>query len=75
MPVTGDVTYARGTEEDPQSGMWSYADRTREIAKPGYYSVPLTRYGITAEMTATNRVGLHRYTFPQSEEAGIVIDR
>ena len=74
MPVTGDVTYARGTEEDPQSGMWSYADRTREIAKPGYYSVPLTRYGITAEMTATNRVGLHRYTFPQSEEAGIVID-
>ena len=29
MPVTGDVTYARGTEEDPQSGMWSYADRTR----------------------------------------------
>ena len=74
MPVTGEVTYARGTEDDPQSGLWSYADRTREIAKPGYYSVPLTRYGITAEMTATNRVGLHRYTFPQSEDAGIVID-
>ena len=74
MPVTGEVTYARGTEDNPESGLWSYADRTREIAKPGYYSVPLTRYGITAEMTATNRVGLHRYTFPQSEEAGIVID-
>ena len=74
MPVTGEVTFARGTEDDPQSGLWSYADRTREIAKPGYYSVPLTRYGITAEMTATNRVGFHRYTFPQSEEAGIVID-
>ena len=74
MPVTGEVTYARGTEDDPQSGLWSYADRTREIAKPGYYNIPLTRYGITAEMTATNRVGLHRYTFPQSEDAGIVID-
>ena len=75
MPVIGnDLTYARGTEDNPASGLWSYADRTREIAKPGYYSVPLTRYGITAEMTATNRVGLHRYTFPQSEEAGIVID-
>ena len=74
MPVTGEVTYARGTEDDPQSGLWSYADRTHEIAKPGYYSVPLTRYGITAEMTATNRVGLHRYTFPQSDDAGIVID-
>lgn len=32
MPVTGEVTYARGTANDPQSGLWSYADRTREIA-------------------------------------------
>ena len=75
MPVTGDsVTFARGTEDDQQSGLWSYADRTREVAKPGYYSVPLTRYGITAEMTATNRVGLHRYTFPASENAAVVFD-
>ena len=53
MPVVGEVTYARGTEDDPSSGLWSYADRTREIVRPGYYSVPLTRYGVTAEMTAT----------------------
>ena len=75
MPVVGgEVTYGRGHEGDPDSGLWSYADRSKEIARPGYYSVPLTRYGVTAEMTATNRVGLHRYTFPQSEEAGIVIN-
>ena len=74
MPVTGDVKYARGREDDPQSGLWSYTDRAREITRPGYYSVPLTRYGITAEMTATNRVGVHRYTFPESSDAGIVID-
>ena len=75
MPVTrADLTYARGKENDPESGLWSYADRTKEIARPGYYSVPLTRYGITAELTATNRVGVHRYTFPASEQAGIVID-
>ena len=74
MPVTGDVKYARGVEEDQQSGLWSYADRTKEVSKPGYYSVPLTRYGITAEMTATNRVGLHRYTFPASDDAAIVFD-
>lgn len=74
MPVVGEVTYARGTEEDPQSGLWSYADRSKEVAEPGYYSVPLTRYGITAEMTATSRVGLHRYTFPASEEAAVVFD-
>lgn len=75
MPVTeADITYARGSESDPQSGLWSYADRSREIVSPGYYSVPLTRYGVTAELTATNRVGMHRYTFPASDEAGIVID-
>ncbi len=74
MPVTGDVTYARGVEQDPSSGLWSYADRSREVAKPGYYSVPLTRYGITAEMTSTCRVGLSRYTFPASDEAAVVFD-
>ena len=74
MPVVGEVTYARGMEDDPSSGLWSYADRTREIARPGYYSVPLTRYGITAEMTATPRVGLHRYTFPASDAAAVVFD-
>ena len=74
MPVIGEVTYDRGDEEDQQSGLWSYADRSREISVPGYYSVPLTRYGITAEMTATARTGLHRYTFPASDEAAIVID-
>ena len=74
MPVVGEVTYARGGEEDPVSGLWSYADRTKKISFPGYYSVPLQRYGITAEMTATSRVGLHRYTFPASAEAAIVID-
>lgn len=75
MPVVGsDLTYARGTEEDPASGLWSYADRSKEVAHPGYYSVPLTRYGINAELTATNRVGLHRYTFPEADSAAIVID-
>ena len=74
MPVVGEVTYARGEEKDPQSGLWSYADRTKEAVRPGYYSVPLVRYDITAEMTATERVGLHRYTFPAAEDAAVVFD-
>lgn len=74
MPVTGEVTYARGMAEDQNSGMWSPADRTKEVVKPGYYSVPLTRYGIKAEMTATARVGLHRYTFPKADDAALVFD-
>ena len=74
MPITGEVTYARGSLEEPESGLWSMADRTREVAEAGYYAVPLTRYGIVAEMTATERVGMHRYAFPEGEEAAIVID-
>lgn len=74
MPVVGEVDYARGSEDDPSSGLWSYADRSREVAEPGYYSVPLLRYGILAEMTATERVGFHRYTFPESDEAAVVLD-
>ena len=74
MPVVGDVVYARGDYDGPETGLWSYADRSREIARPGYYSVPLTRWGITAELTATARVGMHRYSYPEDEEAAIVID-
>ena len=74
MPVVGEVTCARGTEEDPASGLWSYADRTKEVVRPGYYSVPLVRYGVTAEMTATSRVGFHRYTFPAADDAAVIFD-
>ena len=74
MPVTGQVEYGRGRLGDYSTGFWSEADRSKEVVKPGYYSVPLTRYNITAEMTATERGGLHRYTFPASDEAAIILD-
>lgn len=74
MPVVGNVTYARGEEKDQQSGLWSYSDRTKQVVRPGYYKTFLTRYGVTAEMTATERVGFHKYTFPTSTESGIVFD-
>lgn len=74
MPVVGEVTYARGRKDDPNSGLWSYGKRLQQVVKPGYYSVPLERYGITAELTATERVGFHRYHFPPSDSAAIIID-
>lgn len=46
----------------------------KEVAEPGYYSVELDRYGIKAEMTATKRVALHRFTFPSTDEAGMIVD-
>lgn len=47
-----------------------------EIAESGYYSVMLDRYGIRAESTASDRVALYRFTFPEvmSGEAGMVVD-
>ncbi|MDE5837562.1 MAG: metal-independent alpha-mannosidase, partial [Paramuribaculum sp.] len=74
MPVVGNVNYARGNFSDPNSGLWSYGIRSEQVVKPGYYSVPLQRYGIKAELTATERVGFHRYTFPATDSAAIVFD-
>lgn len=74
MPITGEVKYARGREDDPTSGLWSYSDRSREKVRPGYYATHLLRYGIDVELTATKRVGFHKYTFPQTEDAAVVID-
>lgn len=43
-----------------------------ETVKPGFHSVLLDRYQIEAELTATNRVGVHRYIFPKNQKHGIV---
>ena len=57
MPVnTREIEYTR-------EGIATKADRTREVSEPGYYSVPVEGYDVTAELTATARVGLHRYTW------------
>ena len=47
---------------------------TNEIARPEYYSLILDRYNIKAELTATDRVGFHRYTYPEGKPASILID-
>ncbi len=44
-----------------------------EKAVPGYYSVRFDNR-IFAELTATNQTGFHRYTFPESEEASLMVD-
>ena len=48
--------------------------RISETPHPGYHKVFLQRYGITAELTSTARVGFHRYTFPAGEKSNIAFD-
>ena len=74
MPMTGPAKLNMGTEEDPDSGYRSRFSHDRETARPGDYRVRLDDYGIDAELTAMPRVGLHRYTFPQSNDAHILLD-
>jgi len=74
MPVVGEVTYARGTEDDPSSGLWSYADRTREIVRPGYYSVPLTRYGSHGRDDGHGACGTAPLHLPGVDAAAVVFD-
>lgn len=52
----------------------SHFQKKNEDASPGYYSTVLDKYQITAELTATLRAGMHRYSFPSTKEANIIID-
>jgi predicted alpha-1,2-mannosidase len=63
MPGTGPVRLTPGSLDHPEEGYRSRFDHEDEQASPGYYSVLLKDYGIRAEMTVTERTGLHRYTF------------
>ena len=56
------------------SDYFSKYSHTTESVKPGYHSVFLDRYSIRAEITATSRVGFHRYRFPEKSRPAILIN-
>jgi putative alpha-1,2-mannosidase len=68
MPATGNTRASSPTD------FKSKFLHSGEKASPGYYSVFLEDFGIKAELTATDRVGFHRYTFPKSGESRILFD-
>lgn len=74
MPTVGELQLNPGTESDPSSGYRSTFSHDNENAEAGYYSVLLEDYNIKAELTATTRVGMHQYTFPESDQAHIILD-
>lgn len=74
MPYMGSVQLNRGYEKEQYSGYASWFSHKNEKASPGYYSVKLDDYNINVELTASERVGFHRYTFPEGENARIIID-
>ena len=74
MPTVGSLRLNPGTAARPGSGYRSRYSHQTEVAEPAYYRVKLEESGVLAELTATARVGVHRYTFPRAAEAHIVLD-
>ena len=64
LPTTGNQELGT-TVEVPES---------RQSGEPGYYKAVIDSMDITAEMTCTKRAAIHRYTFPQSDSARVLID-
>jgi predicted alpha-1,2-mannosidase len=67
MPVTGELVF----NQDERASWFSHK---AETAKPYYYSVYLADYDVGAELTATERAAVFRFTFPETENAYIIVD-
>ena len=74
MPTTGALKLNPGTEEQPESGYRSRFSHDTEKSAPGYYEVMLDDYNVKAQLTATQRVGVHKYTFPKQGDGRIILD-
>lgn len=75
MPTKGALVTVPGEVDNTDGqGYRSFFDREAETARPGYYSVLLKRYGILAELTATERTAYERFTFPEGDDNHILFD-
>lgn len=73
-PYTGKIKTEPGTQDNITSGYGSHYSHAGEEVHPGYYRVQLEDYRIRVELTSTDRVGFHKYSFPAGEEGRVTID-
>ncbi len=75
MPQTGKLQLNPGTKDNPDGGYRQRFSHDTEQARAGYYEVTLADNGVRAQLTATPRVGVHRYTFPEGTDTQrLIID-
>ena len=74
MPFTGPLQTNPGTASDPDSGYRSRFSHNTEVARPGYYEVMLSDDAIKVQLTTTERVGIHKYTYPRGASQKIIVD-
>lgn len=71
MPTVGELKLPPGKASDGYRATYSH---DQEEARAGYYRVNLTDRNVMVELTTTTRAGMHRYTFPKTEQAHVVLD-
>ena len=74
MPTIGKLQLEPGTKKNPDAGFVSRFSHQNEKASPGYYSVLLEDDEIFVELSSSERVGMHRYSFPKTDSAHIILD-
>ncbi len=74
MPFVGPFHIQQKSAKNSESGCKSKFTHGNEEASPGFYRVWLDDYNIDVGLTATHRVGFHKYTFPKTENANVVLD-
>lgn len=74
MPQVGRPSFVTGAKDHPEEGYQSAFSHAEESAAIGYYKVKLQKSGVTTELTAGDRAGILRFTFPASDEASILTD-
>jgi predicted alpha-1,2-mannosidase len=75
MPISGDdVPLEPGDIEKTLPGYRSRFSHTSEVAEPGYYRVFLQDSAVGAELTASERIGVQRYTFAEGAKRNVLLD-
>ena len=74
MPGVGEIRLDAGTHDDPDAGYRSRYSHDEEWCSPAYYGVRLADSGVKAEMTAAARSGILRFTYPEADDAFILLD-
>ena len=74
MPQTGRLILTPGTASRPDEGYRSRYSHNTEKASVGYYEVTLADNNVRVQLTATPRVGVHKYTFPKGQDSRLILD-
>jgi predicted alpha-1,2-mannosidase len=74
MPEVGTPKFIPGSKAYPDSGYRAPYSHDQEVASPGYYLVRLLNSGVVVELTAADRAGIIRLTFPATDSAFVITD-